>query len=337
MRLVHFERQPREGTYSIERVFQAVRGALPKPWKAEIVRCPSPQHSLWWFPIGILRAWKETGDVNHIVGDVHYTALGLPKSRSILTVHDLNRLDQLRGIRRTFYRWVYFSLPLRRCAVITAISEKTGRRIAEEFPSVANRIVVVPDPVPDGYIYHPRPFNSRHPCILQVGTAPHKNVERLVEAIKGIPCKLHIVGLLTDDHRQLLELSQVDYTNSVDISDEKMLDAYVQSDMVAFLSLAEGFGMPIIEAQAIGRPVIASDLSPMKEASGSGAVLVDPFNVGAIRHAVLQIIEDEDTRKRITAAGLKNAERFSKNTVANAYAHLYQLVARNASSGTRRL
>jgi len=113
----------------------------------------------------------------------------------------------------------------------------------------------------------------------------------------------------------------------VDISDADMLQAYHQADLVVFISLAEGFGMPIIEAQAIGRPVIVSNLSPMKEVAGVGALTVDPSNVSAIRSAIRQIVEDEMVRHRTIAAGLQNAKRFSAKAVAGQYAQLYQRVA----------
>jgi glycosyltransferase involved in cell wall biosynthesis len=186
---------------------------------------------------------------------------------------------------------------------------------------------VIPDPVPEGYVFRPKPFNANYPRILQVGTAPHKNVDRLIQAIKGLPCKLHVIGRLDDEQRRLLEWSQVDYENSVDISDAEMLQAYDQADLVVFVSLAEGFGMPIIEAQAVGRPVIASDLSPMKEVAGVGALTVDPSDISAIRSAVCRIVEDEAARHRTIVAGLENAKRFSAQAVAGQYARLYQRVA----------
>ena len=302
----------------------------------KVVHCPTPHHSSWWLPQGIARAWAQKGEVNHIVGDVHYAALGLPGSRCILTIHDLNRLDQLRGLRGILYRWLYFRIPLRRCAVITAISGKTRDRIAEVFPFAADRIVVIPDPVPEDYVSRSKPFNANYPRILQVGTAPHKNVGRLIQAIRGLPCKLHVIGRLDDEQRRLLERSQVDCENSVNISDAEMLQAYDQADMVVFVSLAEGFGMPIIEAQAMGRPVITSNLSPMKEVAGVGAFTVDPYDVSAIRSAIRHMVEDETARQRATAAGLENAKRFSAKAVAEQYARLYQRVATCGRAATRR-
>jgi glycosyltransferase involved in cell wall biosynthesis len=328
MHIVYFERQPAPGNHSIERVFETVRGALLGHWDCKVVYCPTPHHSVLWLIKGFFLAWSEKGDVNHIVGDVHYVALGLPKSRCILTVHDLNRLDQLKGLRGTLYRLLYFSIPLRRCAVITAISETTRDRIAEEFPFTSNKTVVIEDPIPPGYEYRPKVFNSDYPWILQVGTAPHKNVGRLVQALRGLPCKLHIIGLLSNEMQRLLESSRVDFENSVNITDAETVEAYGRADLVVFVSLAEGFGMPIIEAQAVGRPVIVSNLSPMKEVAGLGALTVDPFDIEAIRTTIRTVIEDGQVRHRIIAAGLKNVKRFNAEVVARQYALLYQSIAK---------
>ena len=261
------------------------------------------------------------------VGDVHYVALGLRKSRCILTVHDLGGLQHSKGLSRALYRLLYFSIPLRRCAVITAISENTRDRLTEEFPFTSGRIVVIADPVPQAYEPRPRVFNPDYPRILQVGTAPHKNVARVVQAIEGLPCKLHIVGPLSDELRRLLESRRIDYESSVDIGDAELLEGYDRADMVVFVSLEEGFGMPIIEAQAMGRPVVVSNLSPMKEVAGGGALIVDPFKVEAIRCAIRQIVEDVSARERIIAAELENVKRFSANVVAGQYARLYRSVA----------
>jgi glycosyltransferase involved in cell wall biosynthesis len=75
-----------------------------------------------------------------------------------------------------------------------------------------------------------------------------------------------------------------------------MRNEYLRADLVAFCSTFEGFGLPIIEAQAMRTPVVSSELSPMKEVAGDGAVLVDPFDVSKIREGILKIINNDDFR-----------------------------------------
>jgi len=320
----------------MRRVFETVREALPKQLDTRVVHCPTPEHSTWWLPKGMVRAWTQQGEVNHIVGDVHYAALGLPGSKCILTVHDLNHLDDLHGVRKALYRWVYFALPLRRCAVITAISETTRNRLVEEFPFTAGRIFVIVDPLPKGYEPQCSVFNEKYPRILQVGSATNKNVGRLVNAITGLDCKLHIIGTMSNEIRKHLEVNRIDFENSIDISDEEMLRAYIRADMVVFSSLAEGFGMPIIEANAVGRPVVTSNIEPMVSVAGGAACLVDPQNPASIRSGILRVIEDREYREGIVRIGFENAKRFNADAVARSYFAVYQELALASERDRRR-
>jgi glycosyltransferase involved in cell wall biosynthesis len=97
--------------------------------------------------------------------------------------------------------------------------------------------------------------------------------------------------------------------------------------MVVFASLYEGFGLPILEAQAMGRPVIASNCGAMREAAGEGALLVDPYSVEAIREAVLRVKNEPGLREELIAKGLRNAAKFSADAVALKYAQIYKNLA----------
>jgi glycosyltransferase involved in cell wall biosynthesis len=96
--------------------------------------------------------------------------------------------------------------------------------------------------------------------------------------------------------------------------------------MVVFASLYEGFGLPILEAQAIGRPVITSNFGAMREAAGDGALLVDPYSVDEIRAAILRIKNEPALREELVCKGRENAERFRAPVVAARYAELYRQI-----------
>ena len=93
-----------------------------------------------------------------------------------------------------------------------------------------------------------------------------------------------------------------------------------------FPSIYEGFGMPIIEGQTIGRVVITSDISPMKDVAGNGALLVNPFSVESIREAYLQIINDKDLRSRIIEKGKENAQKYAVEKIAKQYVKIYKTI-----------
>ena len=87
--------------------------------------------------------------------------------------------------------------------------------------------------------------------------------------------------------------------------------------------MTDNEGMPIIEAQTIGLPVITSDLAPMDVTAGEGALLVDPTDIGAIHLAVKNVTEDNDLRDALIRKGFVNAERFSPASAARRHAELY--------------
>jgi glycosyltransferase involved in cell wall biosynthesis len=94
--------------------------------------------------------------------------------------------------------------------------------------------------------------------------------------------------------------------------------------MVVFASLYEGFGLPILEAQAMGRPVITSNFGAMREAAGDGALLVDPYSVEEIRDAILRIKREPALREDLIAKGLRNAAKYRADAVAERYAGIYR-------------
>ena len=97
--------------------------------------------------------------------------------------------------------------------------------------------------------------------------------------------------------------------------------------MVVFASLYEGFGLPILEAQAMGRPVITSNFGAMSEAAGDGALIVGPYSVEAIRDAILRVKNEPGLREELIAKGLRNAAKFSADAVALKYAQIYKNLA----------
>jgi glycosyltransferase involved in cell wall biosynthesis len=169
-----------------------------------------------------------------------------------------------------------------------------------------------------------RPFNTGCPVILHLGTQPHKNVPRLIEALRGVKCQLVLIGELDTTLRKKLIECDIDYVSRVNLTHEEICRQYSDCDIVSFVSLAEGFGMPIIEAQANGRPLITSNLSPMREVADCGACLVDPLDVSQIRDGILKIIADANYRDQLVKRGLLNVARYSPATISDQYLDLYR-------------
>jgi len=129
-----------------------------------------------------------------------------------------------------------------------------------------------------------------------------------------------------------LQKNNIDYETSVHISEEELIQKYIDADIVAFVSTYEGFGMPILEAQTVGRPVLTSNISPMFEVAGEdGACFVDPYSVEDIRHGFKKMIADESVRREIIAFGLENIKKYDPSHVAEMYSSLYKMVKEELS------
>jgi glycosyltransferase involved in cell wall biosynthesis len=171
--------------------------------------------------------------------------------------------------------------------------------------------------------------------LLQIGTRSNKNLERVVRALQGLPCRLVVVGRLSAEQRNLLASCEVDHEERFGLTLEQMAACYRDCDIVVFVSTIEGFGLPIAEAQASGRPVVIGDRPPLPEVAGPGALAVDPFDVDAIRAGILRVIGDDALRTRLVGEGAHNVRRFDATAVAAAYAAVYAEVLAPSSTSAR--
>ena len=223
-------------------------------------------------------------------------------------------------------RKIWVAWPVSRCSMVTTLSEASRQAILRISACAPEKVVVIPVGVSKSFYYQEKPEVSERPRILQVGTSANKNLERVVATVKGLQCTLVVVGRLSDAQRRGLEASEIEYENYVGISANKLIREYVKSDMLVFASLYEGFGMPIIEAQLVGRPVVTSDLSSMPEVAGKGACLVDPASVSNIRLSIERVLTDTEYRNTLVAEGRLNASRFDASKIAEQYCAVYHSI-----------
>jgi glycosyltransferase involved in cell wall biosynthesis len=131
---------------------------------------------------------------------------------------------------------------------------------------------------------------------------------------------------LTSQQEALLQ--GFEYVNEYDLTTRQMVAAYRDCDLLVFASLYEGFGMPILEAQASGRAVVTSNLSSMPEVAGDGACLVDPNDIESIRAGVRRVIQDADYRAGLIAEGQRNVEQYRPERIAALYLDVYRELLR---------
>ncbi len=327
MTVVFYHRKPQHWHFSLEEYFATVRAHLPEDVRWRIAESSHASRGLWRRAANILEASRRQGDINHVTGDIHYITFGLAKRKTVLTILDCAFEQRLSGLRRELFRTVWFKWPERRVTRLTAISQFTKDRLVALLDCPPEKIDVIPVCVPSGVAPQPKPFASGRPVVLQVGTTPTKNVERLAQALRGLTCDLRIIGKLDEAQRALLAGNEITYTNAEELSREAIVREYERADVVAFVSTYEGFGIPILEGQAVGRPVLTSTVASMPEVAGDAALLVDPYDVEAIRDGLRRLLTDAGLRARLVERGFRNIQRFTPQVVADAYARLYRSLA----------
>ena len=320
MKVLLIYRNKVDGANSIEELFQTISVELRK--KCEVIE----------YQLGarknllrdILNIRKIDVDVYHITGEAHYVACFLPKRKTMLTIHDIHHYNSnLRGWKKLVYRYIFLTSPLRSVRQLTTISNQTKEMLQKTFTQCPP-ITVIENCYNDSLFkaIH-RDFCVDKPRLLHIGTKSNKNLPRVIEAIKGLNCELVIIGRLTNEQKNLLQDSKIDYENMYNLSMKEVYNHYLNSDIVAFVSLSEGFGLPIIEGQAVGRVVITSDHQPMNRVAGDAAYLVDAWSVGSIRDGIEELISNSQLRNDLIKRGFDNIIHFSPQSVAKQYYQLY--------------
>ena len=324
--VVHLTRRPHPHQRSIEIVFETVRAHLPPDVAVRVVT--SSHYSSGVLPRlkAVLEARRLQGRVTHVVGDIHYVTLLMRRRTTLLTVHDVEFLSRASTLKRLLYSWLWLRLPVARSAVVTVPSEGSRRALVATLghdPGVR----VVPNPLRPGFLPAPRGQRTGPPVVLLMGTWPNKNLPRSAEALRGLRVQVVLVGPVDDLQRGLLDDAVPGWTHHPGPDDDGVVRLLRECDLLLFPSLHEGFGLPIVEAQATGRPVVTSDREPMAEVAGGAAVLVDPEDVAAIRAGVLRVLDDPQAAEDLVRRGRVNVERFAPTAVAAQYAAVYRELA----------
>jgi len=259
----------------------------------------------------------------------HHLPLFLsPGIRTVVTVHDVvNRLyPGTMALPNLLAERLLMKVSLKRSDAIITDSRSTAADIKREFGVSANKIDTIHLGTP---VFQEKPkfrpekkidMPSRY--FLFVGTLdPRKNFERLFKAfelLSPLSQGLHLVlvggeGWKNKDFFRMVKThplkAHIHMTGY--LPRDALASCYQDAICLMFPSLYEGFGLPILEAMSCGAPVITSNVSSMKEVAGNAALLVNPYDTGAISDAMNRLLRDERLRESLINKGFKRATEFS--------------------------
>ena len=269
----------------------------------------------------------------------------IPLSHLLLKTRRLNVVHDLAYFRSDLREYKYFESIYHRllmgisCSIAThtvADSESTRKDLLSTLQVVDGKTSVVHlgihasqfrERANDAEVVLSR-LGMKRPYLFYCGSlSPRKNMLRVMTALKSIesviPHVLYVSGGVSWNDRKVREYWARELPARVVhlgyLSEDELHVAYANATAFLYPSLHEGFGLPILEAQASGCPVITSTLTSCPEVAGSGACYVDAESAESIRDAILRIIDDPDYRRYLVEQGYENVARFSWARCASQY------------------
>ena len=331
IKVVFFNRKPRHlGNFSIEMYFKLMQEYLQENFEIINKEMPFESNGLFNRLFNTIFCTLNQGEVNHITGDIHYVAAFLKKYKTILTIHDCGMLYESKGLKKKIFNFFWFKLPLKKVQIITVNSYATQVDVLKLNYCKPDMIEVIYVCISPEFKQIEKSFNSENPRILQIGTAVNKNLKHLIPALKDIKCTLVIIGKIDSEIKNLANENNINLElHDRRLSDEEVREEYNKCDILSLVSTLEGFGMPIIEANVVGRVCITGNTSSMPEIAGNASHIVNPFDIHDIHLGFKKIIDDKEYRDSLITNGFKNATRFRAVALANQYSKLYNKIAIN--------
>jgi len=280
---------------------------------------------------------------------VQYTAPPSSPCPMIATIHDL----AFEHLPETFNRrsWMQLRLTVRRtarrAAHIITVSEYSREDLCRTYGIQSQRITVTPEAAPPHFAPVTNETELRKiresygigaDYIVSLSSIqPRKNLVRLIEAyssLRRVRSDSKLPKLVLAGKRGWLDREIFRAAKQTGFGKDILFIGYVpEPDLPALYSGAigfvypsyfEGFGLPVVEAMQCGTPVIAGNRTSIPEVAGDAALLVDPFDTGALTNAISRLIDDADLRASLRERGLKRAREFDWETTAELTLQAYR-------------
>lgn len=286
-----------------------------------------------------------------LIHSLHYTHPLLAFTRRVVTIHDLTFVlfPELHTRGRRLIMPFFIRRAIKHAEAVIFVSSATQKDAERLFPASHNMKSVIPlgvEPVLANVEKDDQAILSElgleRPFLLFIGTLePRKNIVRIVHAFERIADRhpeitFILAGKLgwhTDEIVSAIEQSPTRFRiHLLGFIDAQQKAALLRSClMLVYPSLYEGFGLPVLEAMAVGAPVITSNLSSMPEVAGDAALLVDPTSVEQLVDAMEHIIRNAVLAKQLSDAGPTQASLFTWDRAARLTLSLYRDVVQRRS------
>lgn len=317
------------------------RHAVPvSPRIRSIIEWDLPPRALW----KSLVRWRATRQTYDLFHSTYYTEPYVEARRQVVTVHDFNH-ERLPGLTGNGQVIAQKRRVIERADAIVSVSETTKQHLLELYPIPAERVTVMPLACPELFSHTPTldgelaNFRQTHrlagPYWLYVGRrGVYKNFTTLVRAFAQVAKETGAM-LVVAGWRSELDALDLDIiirhglehrvTLLPQISDDDLRVAYAGAAGFVFPSLAEGFGLPLLEAMGAGAPVLASDIAVFHEVAADAALFFDPHSADSLAESLRQSL-DPAQRERLIARGRERIKAFSWDKSAEILRGVYERV-----------
>jgi glycosyltransferase involved in cell wall biosynthesis len=269
------------------------------------------------------------------------------KKPLVVTVHDLSFVRYSRFFspkQRLWHAAVNPAMLLKKACAVIAVSEHTKNDIVETFGVDPAKIAVANPGVDASFIPQNEAavaevrerFDLRKPFFLSLGTLePRKNVTGIIDAFEKIDADADLVvaggkGWMYEDiftrAARSPKRDRIRFLGYVDAADKPAL--YAAATALVYPAFYEGFGMPPLEAMAVGTPVIASHVSSLGEVVGDAGILVEPSSSDGIAQAMRTVLEDAALVTMLRQRGLQRAKQFTWTRSAEILENVFKKIAK---------
>lgn len=289
---------------------------------------------------------------------VHFCHFNVPivyRRPFVVTIHDLIK-DEFKGqesttrsrlvyaLKHRAYSWVSRHAILRSRYILTP-SGASRQKILQRYRVPGDKVVVTHEAADKRFARYrelqvteaereqlAQKYHLKFPFLLYVGNAyPYKNLDRFLSALKRLPPTINFVNPCARSvfYDRLAETARVKGLAERVIlpgfvPDADLAKLYRLAVAYVFPSLSEGFGLPLLEAQMAGLPVVASSAPPLPEIGGEGAIYFNPYDIANMARQIGRLVQEAGLRQQLVARGIANAKRFDWDRTARQTLAVYQ-------------